>query len=1308
MFGRVTKHTYAICIKIVLLVVLIFSRADCSASMLTGESGLAWKNVEVLGKRMSVYCIFKDSRGIVWLGTNNGLFFYDGVTTHAVNFTDWSRTPVYSIIENDGALLLGTSGGLMVFSFRTDGLEYLVPSNVLKEIRCMLPVGEKLWMGSIYGMYVLDMKTRKLENVSKGLPHKSVYSILRDSRGILYAGTYDGLARWDSRDKTFKKVNLPVQAKSAGNIFVNCMLETADQQYIYIGTEGNLYRFTPMTGACESVPQISGNNVKCLAQSDDGHMFVGTDNGVFDIHDGNVTQYRHDSREMQSLSNNEIWCLYSDRTGNIWAGHEVGFSLASSSNAIRTIKLSSLTGIGEGNDIHSMFRDSRGGFWINGTNGTIRLSANGRAEWYRASGKPHALSHNHIRGIKEDSDGNVWLCTDGGLNRYDGTGGFDVFHVVDKNGKYASNWVYAFEEDGDNFIIGSYLGGIHYVSKSRFDTHGGTVVADWSTNVNSPFFKKSRLHLSNNLINKVIKDHYGNIWILCFDDNMLTEVRPDGRVARHDMTKAVGNSPNLITLDGRGRLWCAFKGGAAVFDKNREWRVVMYPKTDGDESALAIEKVGSGMWVSTVSNVWSIDGNTLKANLLPIPQKSYKSIYADDVTGKVYLGGNDEIIEVAPSLLDGKADKASIKMLLADVGDGILDIRRLIPRSDGLTIPYHGNLTLIVSNLDYSPGAAQRYCYKLTKSRTDTVGKWIIMPEDFNTMSLSELKMGDYFILLKTVGTLELAFALPLHVEAPWPLSWWAFCLYFILIAVVMACIVFYMYRRNARLLREEERRKAFEGAERKLTFLSNITHDLKTPLSMIIGPVSVLKEKTKDNDTRKSLETIYENAFKLNNMIHRTLEINSLEKNGENVLILSTFNVVDFCKNIFDSFKESYPQKKFIFYSSMQRLVLEADAVKLESIINNLISNACKYSEDEATISCGINSADGNATITVSDDGLGISETDKPLVFQRMFRSPSTSKLREGTGIGLYLVKKYIELMNGKIELYSEKGQGTSFVVTIPLTEKDAGEHSVTDDAIDVNNKKPKVLIVEDNGQISEFIKDLLTDEYTCLSAGNGRAGLSIAASFIPDLIISDELMPVMSGMEMIRHLKQNPRLANIPIIMLTANANNDIEKESVKLGVDIFMQKPFEPSVLLGRISHLLQMRSKMQEAIRIESITEVKPIEAESTVEKQLAKISKVIEDNISDPDLNVNFVCEKSGIPNKQLYRLIKKYMNVAPLDYIRNVRLQKAAMLLSQKRFTVSEVCYMVGFKTPSYFAKCFQEKFGVKPSQYPTDGKSAI
>lgn len=295
---------------------------------------------------------------------------------------------------------------------------------------------------------------------------------------------------------------------------------------------------------------------------------------------------------------------------------------------------------------------------------------------------------------------------------------------------------------------------------------------------------------------------------------------------------------------------------------------------------------------------------------------------------------------------------------------------------------------------------------------------------------------------------------------------------------------------------------------------------------------------------------------------------------------------------------------------------------------------------------------------------------------------------------------------MKGNINLYSKEGQGTSFVVTLPVSEKILPVTLKKNSTEDSN--RTKILIVEDNIQISTFITEILKKEYTCLAAENGRSGLAIAASFVPDLIIADEMMPIMNGLEMVRRMKQHPRLSSIPIIMLTAISDNKTENESIKLGIDIFMPKPFEPSALLGRIKQLLKSRNEIKEKARIETITEAesKPIEAESINEKSLAKIAKIIEENISDPDLNVNMLCEKSGIPNKQLYRLIKKYIGTAPLDYIRNVRLQKAAVLLSQHRFTVAEISYMVGFKTPSYFTKCFQSQFGVKPSQYQSDDET--
>ncbi|MDE6497992.1 MAG: response regulator [Muribaculaceae bacterium] len=1269
------------------------------------ETELSWKNVSVDGKKVAVFCILRDSRGLMWMGTNNGLFFYDGASTHAMGRQELAGSQVHALAEMDGKLYVGSNNGLRIFDYAT-GTFSDAGKYPPREIRTLTPVDKELWIGGLNGIYVLDPSSDELRDVSGGLPHRSVYSILRDSRGIVYAGTYSGLARWNGRAGSFEPVEVHGGTEAMPRVFfANCLLEDSDHESIYVGTEGALYRYLPATDSWERITAVDRNNIKSMAHGDHGHILIGTDNGVFDLAGDSARHYRHNSRRELSLADNEIWCIFADGDHNVWAGHERGFSIAANSASIRTIKLSDLVNSGEGNDIYSIYRDSRDGLWLTGSNGAIHLAPDAAPQWYRHDGGPHPLSHNRIRDVHEDERGDMWFATDGGINRFNRElDRFDVFHVTDSAGEHNSNWVYAIVDDGDYYWLGGFLSGLQRVRKSRFAPGGATIAADRSLNSESPGTR-----LRNDLVNNVEKDREGKLWVLLFRDSLITRYDPaTGSSTGFNIRALAGEYPNCMTQDAAGRICCAFSGGLIVIDTEGNHRTVRFPNTGSDESILAMGRVGNGVWVSTQSNVWSIDTNTGESTLLPIPQKSYTAIYEDPGRGKVYLGGSDEILEVDVASLAVDSDFKTIKIVLDD-HDGRLDLSDLMSGSRGLTIPYGGSFTLVVGTLNYSPEAVQRYMYKLTGSDDDNDPEqgWIVLPEGANTITFSDLRMGHYNVLVKILGSDAPPAVIPLTVRPPGALSWWAICLYAMLAAGAVFWLVWYFRRKNTRAFREQERQAALENVERKLSFLSTISHDLKTPLSMILGPVSMLKERTSDPASRRSLETVYDNAVRLNNMIHRTLELQHLEDTGENLLIVSTLDVVEFCRGVFDVFKENNPSKNFVFHASMTPIYIEADAVKLESVITNLLSNACKYSDDGATISCGIVRKGDNVEIVVSDDGLGIAEIDQPLVFQRMFRAPSTSKMRDGTGLGLYLIKRYIELMGGTIELYSREGQGTAFVVELPAAADSACAKLPQEPARDP--ALARVLIVEDNQQIADFIADILGNKYTTQRADNGRTALSIAASFVPDIIVADEMMPVMTGLEMVKQMKQNPRLAAIPIIMLTAKTDNATENKSIKLGIDMFMAKPFEPHALLGRIEQLLKSRTEIKEKLRIQAIAEAeaKPIEAESVTEKALAKIARTIEENISDPDLNVNMLCAKSDIPNKQLYRLIKKYMGLSPLDYIRSVRLQKAAVLLSQNRFTVAEVSYMVGFKTPSYFAKCFQSQYGVKPSEYRSDDTTA-
>lgn len=1268
-----------------LAITLLGSWGICGMSQLPNPS-LAWKNVAVGLKGTIVYGLFVDSRGVAWVGSARGAYFYDGVSLRAVGGKNMSGTQVYAFAERNGMLYMGTSNGLMVYDRRKGTVAY--PSVVTpREIRCLMMLGDCLYMGSLDGLFCWDMgKGGEPKNVSAGLPNSSVYALLCDSRGIVYAGTLRGLARWNSLKKSFDCVECDA-AGSQSRPFVNCLAETADGQSILVGGNEALWCYSPKWDTWNRVEAIAGENVKCLAQTRKGHLFVGTENGVYDIGAGYVRHYRHDFCVDGSLADNEIWTLMCDEQENVWAGTGRGFSVAVNSGNIHTWRLGNLSSSGEAIDVLAISRDKTDCLWIGGMNGVVSISAKGDALWHHNDGRKGCLSHNHVRAIRKDSKGDLWFCTDGGINRYDYVSGhFDVFHLKKESGLPVSDWVYDLAEDPNGHLyVGTYMDGLRWISRKDLISDSGAVPSKMGGN------KKS--HVCG-----LVCDGSGNIWSIAFSDNSLIKREPSGRQTRYDIFRLTGQYPAKICLDKKGRVWVGFQGGCAVFGAKGHLATVSFPQTHGSEEVLAMAPVGGDVWVSTQSNVWRIDGKALKADILSLPYNVYTAIYEDSSSGKVLLGATDEIVEVNLFGLGERVKHRNSYILFAALHKDNAPFTVMEPQGEPISLAYGGGLTVVIGATDYSPEVHRSYIYKIADDSLDTAGGWISLPEGANEIALTEMTMGKHMLLIKPVGSPLPPMAVPLEVSRPWALSWLAIAVYTFMV-MGLAFGIYRMTRLRAlRRQHEAERKKALDDAEKKLMFLSDISHDLKTPLSMIMGPISLMKEKEENAHDRKTLEMVYDNAVKLNNMIHRTLELRQIKDQDESLLILSSVEVVQFCSAIFDTFRENNPQKKFIFHSSIAQAVVEVDVVKLESVVTNLLSNACKYSPDGATISCGIGGRDSSVEIIVSDDGAGIAQADLSLVFHRMFRSASAPTC-EGTGIGLYLVKKYVELMKGTVEMHSEQNQGTSFTITLPRSTTHAAETSTTD-AVAADSGKPKVLVVEDNRQIADFIAEVLAGEFVCFQAENGRAGLSLAASMSPDLVVLDEMMPVMSGLQMAAQMKKNPRLALIPIIMLTAKVDNLTETESVRLGVDVFMGKPFEPTMLLGRIKMLLQSRANISQNVRIKEMTEAKPVEAESVAERLMAKIAQAVEDNVTDCDLNVASLCEKTGISNKQLYRLIKKYLGVSPLEYIKRVRLQKAAMLLAQKRFTISEVAYMVGFQTPSYFAKCFQKEYGVLPSQY--------
>lgn len=602
-----------------------------------------------------MFCIYPDSRGIVWIGMSRGLYLYDGSTSRRVGGKALSGSQIYAIVEYADRLYIGTNHGLKVYDCGSGKTEEPVSGDV-GEVRCMSRKDSHLFVGGLNGVYCMDLRSGEMKNISSGLPHSSVYSLLIDSRGVIYAGTYAGLARYDAYASRFYKVDSPVFAKSSKSAFVNCMVESKDGHTIYVGTGEGLYTYQPSHERWGSVGGLSGAIVKSIARNASGEILVGTSGGLYYDDAGTLSHYKRDTRNSGSLSGDQIWCVMTDKDDNIWLGTEHGMSIASNSSVCRFIKISSLISLRMGKE------------------------------------------------------------------------------------------------------------------------------------------------LSNNYVNSMVADKDGNLWILLYDDSNIYRYNVTGKkIRRIDVRKVSGGMPSHMCLDSRGRLWCAYDGGVLVIDRNGGTVDVKFPHTGDDAAVLTMAPVGTGVWVSTLNNMWNIDGNTLVPSAVPVPRYAFTAIWDDAGSGKVILGALDEIVEVDKASLSKAQDIGTVRLVLECPEGDDIRLNNLVGNPAGLSVAYDKNVSLLVSTLDYSPDVVQHIEYRLVRKSSDGSEEWIAMPEGAGMISLTGMSPGDYDIQIKTVGSTQSPVVIPLRVGYPYYLSVWAVSLYVLLLLSVIGCILWYVRRRGMR-----------------------------------------------------------------------------------------------------------------------------------------------------------------------------------------------------------------------------------------------------------------------------------------------------------------------------------------------------------------------------------------------------------------------------------------------------------------------------------------------------------------------------
>ncbi|NDV58236.1 hybrid sensor histidine kinase/response regulator transcription factor [Bacteroides sp. 519] len=1275
-----------------------------------------FNNITLSPEASVISCFSQDAQGLIWIGSDKGLFSYDGYSTRQhFSFGQAGNTRINCITATNSYLYLGADNGIHVYNYKTDQYEKRevnFPSNV----RAMVIRNDVLWIGTLNGLYTYHFQTNELFKIAResnpGLSHETIYSLIHAKDDNIYIGTYNGFCKYNTAQNQFERITIPANI-GRSNQFINSLLEDNTRNCIWVGTEGNLYQYFPTDNTSRTIEVVNNNSIKALALDENNQLLAGTDNGLYVYNEKEPIQHiLHDSRYSQSLSNNIVWSIFKDKDKNIWLGTDYGISLSKFNNSFRYIPIAGITGTGEGNHFYSLSRDSKDVFWFGGTNGIIKFNSLDHPQntvWYKMGDPQHTLVHNRIRHIFEDSNQELWIATDGSVNRYDRKNNrFIHYNIVDSTNTYNANWAYNILEDKKGRLwIATCLGGLFVVDKEKLvHTQNGNYVADYNFTTQNG--------ISGMFINQLVADNDGNIWVSYYNDGV-DKINPETfettTIPVGEMIK--GKYLTYIIADNKGMIWGGYRGGVLCINPADNSFKTINLNQFTDNEVLALAEIDDYIWITTTDGAWVLNKETLHVKRINLMNHTFSSLYYDKKDKKIYMGTVDGIAVVSPNIIEISANEHPVIITGVQVNNEPLVAEHTeilgensIRYSNSITLKHsQNNLRFDISDFPYMLEEKNRLIYKL-----DGIEKeWFILPSGSNQISYSNLDYGKYTLHISKLNEnskpSQTITSIPILIKAPWYYTNWAKIIYILLFVSLVAWIINFFRVKNKLRIERIEKERITEQSKSKIDFFTNMSHELKTPLSMIIAPVSKLLIDVKNQQEKQQLEVVQRNAMKLNSLIHQVLDLNRMDNDASSSLILSKVEFVAFAKGILSVYTEGIAKEKnisFEFQSNIPKLYLEVDLIKFESILNNLLSNAYKYTPvgGRVILSLKYKEEKQQIELSVSDNGSGIPAKDIPYIFQRFFQSPKTSGKKEGTGIGLYLVKTYTELHGGNIQVISEEETGTTIIITLPVQTDILTDESRVLPNIASNIDKPLILIVEDNAEIAEFIGQIVSPQYRFEIAENGKSGLTTATALLPHLIITDLMMPVMDGLEMSLQLKKNIPTSTIPIILLTAKNDKQTELESIHLNIDAFIPKPFEPDILLSRIEQLLASKQQMETKARIEVIATPKAIDAVSLDEKFLANITQIIEDKVSDPDLNVNALSDLSGINNKQLYRKIKQLTGMTPLEYIKSIRLKKAAMLLEQKKFTVAEVMYMVGYSNHSYFSKCFQAEFGKTPKQY--------
>ena len=1012
-----------------------------------------------IAEASSVCSVAQDERGVLWFGTDNGLFAYDGYRTitptqhlttspphHLTTPTPQHLTTrIHSMLMLHDVLYMATERGLMVYDIRRGRFE--APSGSTHgEMRAVTMYGGRVWFGGAQGLFSIDTKSGAVRTESARL--RNVYSLLATKHGLL-VGTISGLSLLRGAKTQ------PIPIGEGHQPLVNALL--GDGSAAWIGTEGALYRYDGRQ--MQTVSALDGNSVKALAAHGD-MIYAGTDNGLYIYNKvtRNVTHALHDARSPHSIANNIVWTVFSDRWGNLWAGTDLGVSCLRQSKFFKYTLLSDITNTGEGNCLHQIHRGTDGTLWLGGTNGLISYGATrsfmpvGAADivWFRQSSPTHYMSHNRVRRVYTDLDGRVLVCTDHGLNIYNPqTRQLRNVVVVDSSRRYSTAWAYDIIDDGrGRYWICSYMGGVFVIAKQRLlAATKPVVVAD--------------RHIAKQLqgihVWQLAKDSKGRIYARMYDCGL---DRIDTATLRVEHVVGKNRIVNALISDRRGNVWAAMDGEIRCFgaDKrsDRSFRIAGYDRRPAD----MLCEVEDDIWAVMGSDCCIIGSNG-KSTRFAVPGFRPLAVCYDPVSRCVLLGGNDALVSIPTANVTASPSHHSPLFLTGLNVDGrqlATDEGSPAYCSEVTLTSKQNNLTFQLTDLPLSGQQPCVYAYRLKGvDRT-----WQYMHGERLDISYNALPPGSYTLEVRQVDGLGEAchevLSYGVTILPPWYLSVWAKALYLALMLCMAAWVTkFYMMRRRLREEREAKERIMQESAARS-AFFDNLSLQLKKPLASVFASVLDMLHSASDTAEVRSLERMRRDAVDMNQLVYNALDMQQGGNTDESAA-KTAVDIADFCRRAVDDARSKYGRAvEIAFRTDVPKAYVDVDVMALQLALDQLIGFAADNRSGEEAISVGVFADAEKVSVVVGIPGLTIAKADMPFVFNRYY-SPQHHHLTTSPSqrlTTLALVHEFAE-RNGVENTVESDEQSTSVTLVFATRNSQSKTHNCDSGAI-IQNSKLKI----------------------------------------------------------------------------------------------------------------------------------------------------------------------------------------------------------------------------------------------------------